>query len=286
MTASAPHVRTAGGPAGSLGGRLLSFVDVGGVLLIVAALTVGYFVAVTRGFGDLSYVTVGIAFLLGTDGLLLVFTAGRRPAAAGAAPATVQPDVSVIIACYNGADVIAETLDHLVVHVRPENIIVVSDRSTDDTAQVARSRGVRVLENRFNRNKALSVSRAAPLVTTPYTLIVDDDTLLGPDLLPVELLEQGAAAVAFDVMPIETGTLINRIQTFEYRKSMVLGKAMMSDLGAVANVSGAVGLFRTADLQRQSARHSGHFPGEDLQRTLLAHLESEGRGSRSARIVW
>ena len=33
-----------------------------------------------------------------------------------------------------------------------------------------------------------------------------------------------------------------------------------------------------ADLQRQSARHSGHFPGEDLQRTLLAHLESEGRG--------
>ena len=44
---------------------------------------------------------------------------------------------------------------------------------------------------------------------------------------------------------IETGTLVNRIQTYEYRKSMVLGKALMSDLGAVANVSGAVGLFRT-----------------------------------------
>ena len=84
MTASAPHPDR-GRPCGVLGGRLLSFVDVGGVLLIVATLTVGYFVAVTHGFGDLSYVTVGKAFLLGTDGLLLVFTAGRRPAAVGAA---------------------------------------------------------------------------------------------------------------------------------------------------------------------------------------------------------
>ena len=55
----------------------------------------------------------------------------------------VRPDVSVIIACYNGGDVIGETLDHLAVHVLAENIIVVSDRSTDDTAAVARSRELR-----------------------------------------------------------------------------------------------------------------------------------------------
>ncbi len=68
------------------------------------------------------------------------------------------------------------------------------------------------------------------------------------------------------------------MQTYEYRKSMTLGKALMSDAGAVANVSGAIGLFRTADLRRQASLHSGHFPGEDLQRTLLAHIESDGRG--------
>ena len=186
--------------------------------------------------------------------------------------------MSVIIACYNGSDVIGETLEHLLVHVAPENIIVVSDCSTDDTARVARSYGVRVVENRFNRNKALSISRVAPMVTTPYTLILDDDTLVGPQPIPVELLDDGAAGVAFDVMPIATGTIVNRMQTYEYRKSMTLGKACLSDVGAVANVSGAVGLFRTADLRRQSSRHSGHFPGEDLQRTLLAHLESKGSG--------
>lgn len=278
MTASTPGISTSYGGLRQFLGRLVPILDVGWVLVVIAAVTVGYFVAVSRGFGDLSHVTVGIAFLLGTDGLLLVFITGRRPPAVQPGEPILRPDVSVIIACYNGGDVIGDTLDHLFPHVRPENIIVVSDRSTDDTAEVARAHGVRVVENRFNRNKALSISRAAPMVTTPYTLLVDDDTLLGPEPLPVELLEQGASAVAFDVMPIETGTLVNRVQTFEYRKSMVLGKALVSDLGAVANVSGAVGLFRTADLRRQTSRHSGHFPGEDLQRTLLAHLEGEGHG--------
>jgi cellulose synthase/poly-beta-1,6-N-acetylglucosamine synthase-like glycosyltransferase len=258
--------------------RVRPVVSVASIFAVMAALTVGYYVAVLGGFGNLSYVTVGIAFLLGTDGLLLAFSTGRRTPVVSRGPAVRQGDVSVIIACYNGSDVIGETLESLLVHVAPENIIVVSDCSTDDTVAVARSYGVRVVENRFNRNKPLSVSRVAPMVTTPYTLIIDDDTHVGSEPIPVELLDQGAAAVAFDVMPIETGTLVNQMQTYEYRKSMTLAKALMSDVGAVANVSGAVGLFRTADLRRQASRHSGHFPGEDLQRTLLAHLESEGRG--------
>ena len=248
------------------------------VFAVMAALTVSYYVAVLRGFDNLSYVTVGVAFLLGTDGLLLAFSTGRRPPAVQQGPVVRQDDVSAIIACYNGADVIGETLQSLLVHVAPENIIVVSDCSTDDTAVVARTYGVRVVQNRFNRNKPLSVSRVAPMVNTRYTLVIDDDTHVGPEPIPVELLEQGAAAVAFDVMPIETGSLVNRMQTYEYRKSMTLGKALMSDAGAVANVSGAVGLFRTVDLRRQASLHSGHFPGEDLQRTLLSHLESDGRG--------
>jgi glycosyltransferase involved in cell wall biosynthesis len=258
--------------------RVRSLVSVALVLALVAALIVAYYVVVLPGMGDLSYVTVGIAFLLGTDGLLLVFTSGRRPPPAVARPSVRRTDVSAVIACYNGADVIGQTLDSLLVHLAPENIMVVSDCSTDDTVGVARSYGVRVVENRFNRNKPLSVSRAVGMVTTPYTLILDDDTHLGPEPIPVELLDDGAAGVAFDVMPIETGTVINGMQRYEYRKSMTLGKALMSDVGAVANISGAVGLFRTADLRHQSNLHSGHFAGEDLQRTLLAHLDSHGRG--------
>jgi glycosyltransferase involved in cell wall biosynthesis len=258
--------------------RARGVLSVASVFAVMAVLTIGYYIAVLGGFGNLSYVAVGIAFLLGTDGLLLAFSTGRRAPASSPGPPVRQEDLSVIIACYNGSEVIGATIESLLVHVAPENIIVVSDCSTDDTVAVARSYGVRVVENRFNRNKPLSVSRVAPMVTTAYTLIIDDDTHVGSEPIPVHLLADGAAAVAFDVMPIETGTLVNRMQTYEYRKSMTLAKALMSEVGAVANVSGAVGLFRTADLRRQANRHSGHFPGEDLQRTLLAHLESEGRG--------
>ena len=277
MTAPAVRTVTPVSPVHGLR-RARLVISVVTVFAVMAALTVGFYVAVLRGFDNLSYLTVGIAFLLGTDGLLLAFSTGRRPPAPQQGPVSRQEDVSAIIACYNGADVIGETLESLLTHVAPEHIIVVSDCSTDDTAAVARSFGVRVVENRFNRNKPLSVSRVAPMVNTTYTLVIDDDTHVGSEPIPVELLEGGAAAVAFDVMPIETGSLVNRMQTYEYRKSMTLGKALMSDAGAVANVSGAIGLFRTADLRRQASLHSGHFPGEDLQRTLLAHIESDGRG--------
>ena len=277
---TAPAVEAGAAPSFPVRGarRAVSAVGIALAFAVLAGLIVGYYLVVLNGIDNASYVTVGIAFLLGTDGLLLAFSTGRRLPVARQRSVARQDDVSVIIACYNGSDVIGETLDHLLVHVAPEHIIVVSDCSTDDTAAVARSYGVRVVENRFNRNKPLSISRVAPMVTTPYTMVIDDDTHIGPEPIPVELLDQGAAAVAFDVMPIETGTLINRVQTYEYRKSMTLGKALMSDAGAVANVSGAIGLFRTVDLRRQTSLHSGHFPGEDLQRTLLTHLESDGSG--------
>jgi glycosyltransferase involved in cell wall biosynthesis len=271
--------RTGESRATTRAGRLRSRLSVGMVIAVLVILIVGYHLAVLGGLGRQSYVIVGVAFLLGTDGLLLAFTFGRRPTdPAPGSKASLQSDVSVIIACYNGAEVIGNTIEHLVAHVPLDQIIVVSDCSTDDTASVARAYGVSVLENRFNRNKALSINRVAPMVRTPYTLILDDDTLIGPEHLPTELLDAGYAAVAFDVMPISTGTFVNQMQTFEYRKAMMLGKALMSDIGAVSNVSGAVGLFRTEDLRRQASLHSGHFPGEDLQRTVLAHLESKGRG--------
>jgi cellulose synthase/poly-beta-1,6-N-acetylglucosamine synthase-like glycosyltransferase len=211
---------------------------------------------------------------------MLALSVGRREPSL--LDTTDQPllrdDVSVVIACRNGADVIGATIERALLHVHPENIIVVSDCSTDDTAAVARSYGVRVVENRINRNKALSINRVAPSLTTPYVVVLDDDTLLSKRPLPVALLEQGYSAVAFDVMPVKTDTWVNRFQRFEYRKSMGLGKRLRMRIGAIGNVSGAAGLFRTSDLRFQAATHSGQFGGEDQQRTMLVHLHDPGRG--------
>ncbi len=186
--------------------------------------------------------------------------------------------LTVVIACYNGEKIIKETIQNAKVHVPAKQIIVVSDASTDRTAAIARTTGVQVLENPKNLHKVGSINAAMSLVDTPYVLILDDDTLIGKTFIPTSLLDDGYSAVAFNVMPVEENTLINKFQRFEYRISMQVSKNLRATKGAIGNVSGAIGLYHTKDLLQQVALHSGQFAGEDEQRTLLAHLYGSGKG--------
>jgi glycosyltransferase involved in cell wall biosynthesis len=221
---------------------------------------------------------VGVLFLSAfTDGFMMLISLFRKENKFEKM-AFDPSKVTVVIACYNGAKVIGETVTQAMVHVPAEQIIVVSDHSTDNTEEVAASYGVRVIRNKRNVNKALSISLAMDQVKTEYVLILDDDTHIAKTFIPTNLLEEGYAAVAFNVMPEETGTLVNKLQVYEYRKSMVLGKSLRADVGAISNISGAIGLFKTKDLIHQATRHSGQFGGEDQQRTMLLQLKGAGRG--------
>lgn len=212
-----------------------------------------------------------------TDFLYTVLHLFRRPAP--------QKDVSfdpsklsIVIACYNGEDIIGKTIENCLRHVPPQQIIVVSDASTDNTAEVAKSYGVRVSVNRRNINKAFSISSVMKHVKTDYVLILDDDTLVGDIVIPTSLLDEGYSAVAFNVMPMPHPTLVNKLQQFEYRKSMFFGKSLRAESGAIGNISGAIGLYRTSDLVFQANMHSGQFGGEDQQRTALVHIYGKGKG--------
>lgn len=184
----------------------------------------------------------------------------------------------MVIACYNGEDVISETIEHVARHVPKDQILVVSDASTDRTAEVASIAGVRVIVNEKNQGKAFSINEGVSHVETPYVLILDDDVLIGKATIPTSLLDDGYTAVAFNVMPVKTETFVNALQMFEYRNSMHLGKNLRGSVGAIGNISGAIGLYRTADLVVQGRAHSGQFGGEDEQRTLLAHMYGTGKG--------
>lgn len=214
-----------------------------------------------------------------TDGLFtfihLPRRRGRKNQENGRLDAT---KLTIVIASYNGEDVIEETVQNAAVHVPKKQIIVVSDASTDNTAKVARRTGVRVIENEHNLHKVGSINAALAEVKTPYVLIMDDDTLIGQTTIPTNLLDEGYTAVAFNVMPVKEHTLLNELQRMEYRNSMQIGKHMRATAGAIGNVSGAVGLYRTSDLKKQITMHSGQFAGEDEQRTLLAHMYGQGKG--------
>lgn len=224
-----------------------------------------------------SFLFIFLILTLLTDGMFLLIHLFRKPVRAK--HYTVDPSkLSAVIACYNGEDEIGPTIEHLLRQIPKEQIIVVSDASTDLTVEVARSYGVRVVQNKRNMNKAFSVSIGVHCVETPYVLLLDDDVLIGDITIPTNLLDEGYSAVAFNVMPIKTDTFVNAIQMFEYRSSMQIGKSLRASSSAIGNVSGAIGLYRTADLREQAYLHSGQFAGEDEQRTMLSQMYGAGKG--------
>lgn len=187
--------------------------------------------------------------------------------------------LSIVIACYNGEDVIGETIKRAKKKAYAKNILIISDTSTDNTVKIAKSLGVRVFQNKRNLNKALSISSVAKKIKTPCTLIVDDDTWIDKMHIPTSLLSRkGYLAVALSVIPMKTKGLANALQIFEYRKSMLIYKRLVSDVGGVDNVSGAIGLYRTEDIVWQAKKHSGQAGGEDQQRTSFVHINSKNKG--------
>jgi len=187
--------------------------------------------------------------------------------------------VTAVIPCRNGAHVLSATVEDLMRFIPADRIIVVDDASTDPTSRVAGQLGCQVHGFNKRKGKAAAVNYAVHRVQTPLTLLLDDDTRLGGARIPTSLItEDGFDAVAFNVLPDRRNRagsrgndFIGHVQRYEYGKSMEIGKRFHDTTHSVSCISGAVGLFRTADLDAFHHEHTGAFPGEDLQRTII-HL--------------
>jgi len=201
--------------------------------------------------------------------------------------------VTAVIASRNGARVLPGTVAELGPILPPARILVVDDASTDSTSRVAASLGCEVHRFAKRKGKAAAVNYAVHRVKTPLTLLLDDDTRLGGAQIPTSLvMNDGYDAVAFHVLPdrrdrdgAQGNNLWGHLQRYEYGKSMEIGKRFHDVTQSVSCVSGAIGLFRTADLQAFHHQHTGAFPGEDLQRTII-HLLHDRRIVFANEPVW
>ncbi len=93
--------------------------------------------------------------------------------------------ISVIIPTFNRAALLTQTLNSVLAQTRPpDEIIVVDDGSTDDTADVVASYGPRVrYQYQTNAYQAAARNKGQSLATGDYLAFLDSDDLWLPDAL-------------------------------------------------------------------------------------------------------
>jgi glucosyl-dolichyl phosphate glucuronosyltransferase len=112
----------------------------------------------------------------------------------------MNPDVSVLIATYNRATLLGETLDYLAQVDRPEGlsweVVIIDNNSRDDTRAVVESRQAAypvplryIFESKQGRSAALNAGHAA--TAAPLILYTDDDVRVA-----TEWLRAGAQALS------------------------------------------------------------------------------------------
>jgi glycosyltransferase involved in cell wall biosynthesis len=107
-----------------------------------------------------------------------------RPAAAPAATAAAAPWVAAVVPVYNEEQTLAAVLGALQETPGIDEVLVVSDGSTDGTAAVARAMGVTTVELRRNHGKGMAMAAGVAHTGAPVILFVDGDIGgLAPDLL-------------------------------------------------------------------------------------------------------
>jgi cellulose synthase/poly-beta-1,6-N-acetylglucosamine synthase-like glycosyltransferase len=184
--------------------------------------------------------------------------------------------VSVIIPTFNGGSGLEPSIMSL--HrqtLRPVEIIVVDDGSTDQTraiAERARALGLvnMVICHGTRCGRSAAINAAARFASGDLLLTVDADTVFEPTAV-------ARLAAAFDdprvggascniAISNERDSLWTGLQSVEYLMSISAGRSILNVLDAIACLSGACSMYRRDVFLRQGGLDVG--PGEDLEYSL------------------
>lgn len=195
---------------------------------------------------------------------------GRGLPGPGVTGNSYQPTVSVIIAGYNEAETVAETIQSVIPLYPNLQIIVVDDGSTDEMADVAnqvaaRHKNVIVLSRSERGGKSSALNMGLNQATGEVVVTIDADSHLSQNSI-VELIQPlknpSVAAVSASVLAWNPfRNLCTWLQAYEYRQTIFLSRMVRGRIGVLGIVSGAFGAFRTSVLKQLGGWDVG--PGED-----------------------
>jgi cellulose synthase/poly-beta-1,6-N-acetylglucosamine synthase-like glycosyltransferase len=126
------------------------------------------------------YVYAGYPLLAAGLGMLLQRQVRKAP---------IEPSVTILIAAYNEAEVIAATIENKLALDYPREkfeIIVISDGSTDRTGEIVNGfagRNVRLMRQEPRAGKTSALNMAVPRATGEIIVFSDANSLYAPDAL-------------------------------------------------------------------------------------------------------
>jgi cellulose synthase/poly-beta-1,6-N-acetylglucosamine synthase-like glycosyltransferase len=184
--------------------------------------------------------------------------------------------ISVIIPTFNGGSGLGPSIASL--HrqtLRPAEIIVVDDGSTDETRAIAeRARALGLVDmvvchgTRCGRSAAINA--AARFASGDLLLTVDADTVFEPTAvarLAAAFSDPRVAGASCNIaISNERDSLWTELQSVEYLMSISAGRSILDVVDAIACLSGACSMYRRDVFVRQGGLDVG--PGEDLEYSL------------------
>lgn len=200
-------------------------------------------------------------------------------------------DVAILIAARNEELVLPATLRAALRIVGPRQLFVVSDASTDRTAQIARDHGARVMELSHNRGKAGAIEAGIRHFGLParfaIVMLLDADTHPAPDYLTTglplfshsDVVAVAGRALTLDDRPTSrTGALL-----LAYRERTYVAVQTLHKFGQAARLANAVtivpgfaSMYRTNILDRVDITAPG-LAIEDYNMTFEIHAKRLGR---------
>jgi len=189
-------------------------------------------------------------------------------------------NLTVLVPAYNESATIADTVRSLQAQtLKPEEIIVIDDCSTDNTAEIARSLGVTVLQPPRNTGcKAGAQNFAMDKVKTAYTMAIDGDTTLAPDAIAKLLAafeDPNVAAACGLVLPRHVKTVWERGRYIEYLFAFSFYKPIQDYYERPLIASGCFSAYRT-DILRAMGGWSTRTVAEDMDLTWTFYQAGHG----------
>ena len=161
--------------------------------------------------------------------------------------------VTVLIPAFCEESVIAKSVASVLQSNCPvEQVIVIDDGSTDETAQVVSDAfgsdpRVRLVRQR-NKGKAEALNHGIRLVETPVFVAIDADTIISPDAighLVRHFDDDKIGAVAGNVKVGNRRNILTRLQAIEFITAQNLDRRAFEVLNGIMVVPGSIGAWRT-----------------------------------------